>query len=125
MIAALSQAEPVLAAVETAINVRERRKGLKEPSSPSLDTQVITLNKSQGQSVTIQPSPTPNLQATKTALEIKSDELTIQKQQTDNALAFWTDVVAPVGTAVGVGRCHLDSCVKECRKQAGMAEGYA
>ncbi len=100
---AASKTEPAYAAVKKFADFRDRRGNINSTNSPSLDTQVTTQSITQREPVNIQDTPTPDLQATKTALDIQSARLTIQKQQTDNALAFVTDIVAPVGTAVAIG----------------------
>ena len=77
----LLQAEPAHAAVETALNFRNRRTIVNSANSPSLDAPTTTFDVSQEQPGAIQATPTPDLQATKTELDIQSDRLTIKKQE--------------------------------------------
>jgi Pentapeptide repeats (8 copies) len=99
VIAALSPIEKAYAAIEATASFPDRSKRTSLTHSAPNDTSV-TLDISQGEPVTVQGTPTPDLQATKTALEIQSDQLTIQKQQTDNRFAFWTDVGTPVSVLI-------------------------
>lgn len=98
VIGAFSSVEPAYAEVKKIADFRDRRGNINSANSTFHDPQTTTFDTSQGEPVTVQVTPTPDLQATKTALDIQSARLMIQKQQTDNASAFFTNF----GTFAGI-----------------------
>src|SRR6266849_4837464 len=73
VIAALSPLEKAYAAIEAAASFPDRRNRTSL-THLALNNTPRTLDIPQGHPVTVQPTPTPDLQATKTALEIKQLE---------------------------------------------------
>ena len=100
VIGAFSSVEPAYAAVKKIADFRDRKGNINSANSTFHNPQTTTFDTSQGEPVTVQVTPTPDLQATKTALDIKSVELDIQKKQTDNRFAFVTDVGTPAALLI-------------------------
>jgi uncharacterized protein YjbI with pentapeptide repeats len=116
---ALSKAEPAYAAVKKIAEFRDRREVRHSTNLPSLDTHVTTPSKSQGQSVNIQDTPTPD--ATVTALQKRI--LQDQANQLETPPSGWLEaniatLIGFAGTAatIGVGIWQFNKTLSNDRK---------